>query len=396
MSKHGMSRRALCAGTGAWIAASAAALRVAAGAPFPPDSEAYSPWHLWNDKSIAGTPLALVAAGILAANPHDTQPWLFRVTGERIEIFADLSRNLGAMDALLREMHLGLGCAIENMLLAAPPNGYDASLDVVGGSLLSLGEERATIPAATLRLSKLAPQEPDALYGAIPERHTNRYAYDRNRALAFEWLEFVRQAAAGDDVRLFLFTDGPARDRFDATVIDATAAIIADPEMAYDNMRWMRRSHDAIEAHRDGLTYASAGLSPLMQFLAGLVPLPRSMENHAWLAQTRDTHLASAPVTGLIAVRDRYDRAQSIAAGQTWQRLHLSAAVHGISMQPLNQPIEMVDREMQAGSETRWAARVDRLANPGWQTTFAFRAGYCNEAASPSPRRALRDVVRLG
>ena len=77
--------------------------------------------------SIRNTPLALVAAGVIAANPHDTQPWLFAVGDDAIEIFADTSRNLGAMDACVREMHLGLGCAIENMLTAAGANGYAAN-----------------------------------------------------------------------------------------------------------------------------------------------------------------------------------------------------------------------------------------------------------------------------
>ena len=92
----------------------------AAGRPTP-EGDAYAPWRLWDDPSIRGTPLALVAAGVLAANPHDTQPWLFAVSADAIEIFADLSRNLGAMDAYLREMHLGLGCAIENMLSRRAP-----------------------------------------------------------------------------------------------------------------------------------------------------------------------------------------------------------------------------------------------------------------------------------
>ena len=45
--------------------------------PPVPEGDAYAPWTLWNDPSIRGTPLALVAAGVIAANPHDTQPWLF-------------------------------------------------------------------------------------------------------------------------------------------------------------------------------------------------------------------------------------------------------------------------------------------------------------------------------
>ena len=67
--------------------------------------DAYAPWGLWNDPSLRGAPLALVAAAVLAANPHDTQPWLFRISDDAIEVLADLSRNLGAMDAFVREMN---------------------------------------------------------------------------------------------------------------------------------------------------------------------------------------------------------------------------------------------------------------------------------------------------
>jgi hypothetical protein len=33
-------------------------------------------------------PLALVSAAILAANPHNTQPWLFQVSDSRIDLIA--------------------------------------------------------------------------------------------------------------------------------------------------------------------------------------------------------------------------------------------------------------------------------------------------------------------
>ncbi|MCP4414668.1 MAG: hypothetical protein GY808_19095 [Gammaproteobacteria bacterium] len=72
---------------------------------------AYEPWLNWQEEANEG-PLLLVRAGILAANPHNTQPWLFRVTESSIEIYADTSRHLGTMDVYMREMHIGLGCAV--------------------------------------------------------------------------------------------------------------------------------------------------------------------------------------------------------------------------------------------------------------------------------------------
>ncbi len=392
-----LNRRALCtrAGNGLLLAFSGGMLRVADGAGVLPDGEAYSLWQLWNDKSLRGTPLALVAAAVLAANPHDTQPWLFHVRDDAIAIYADVSRNLGAMDAFVREMHLGIGCAIQNALLAAPSNGYAAEIDVEPGSLLSLHERRAPVLAATLRLARQKPAAPDTLYRAIPERHTNRYAYDRTRPPAAVWRGFAGRADVSDDVRVVLFEDGPQRARFDAAVIEATEAIIADRTMIADSDRWIRTSHSDIEAHRDGPTLDAAGLSIFTLWMAKLLPVSEDMSHQAWLSQTRDKQVPSAPVTGIIAVRDRYDRVSTIAAGRTWQRLHLAATVHGIAMQPLNQPIEMVDRERQTGRGDRWARRMTELTGADCQATFSFRAGYADESAGPSPRRALKDVVRM-
>src|SRR5580693_1643101 len=98
---NAMNRRGMLGWTGGTLvlASTGGLLRAATALDALPEGDAYSPWQLWNAPSLRNTPLALVSAAVLAANPHDTQPWLFRVKDESIEVFADLSRNLGAMDA---------------------------------------------------------------------------------------------------------------------------------------------------------------------------------------------------------------------------------------------------------------------------------------------------------
>src|SRR5271165_2669149 len=358
-----------------------------------PEGDAYAPWGLWNDPSLRGAPLALVAAAVLAANPHDTQPWLFRISDDAIEVLADLSRNLGAMDAFVREMHLGLGCAIENMLVAAGPNGYDAEVEVVEGSLENLAERRSPVAAASVRLKKRPPSAIDDSYRSIALRHTNRYAYERAKPVPADWLQFSRQAGSDEGAVVILFDEGEDRRAFDAAVVDATQAIIDDKIMIADSDHWFRSSRAEIEAHRDGPTLDAAGLSFFALTYARLFSVSPETSHAAWLNQTRDVQLASAPLTGLIAVSDRHDRKATLAAGRIWQKLHLSATARGLAMQPLNQPIEMIDRERQSGRGDQWARHIARLTGDEWQATFSFRAGFASRPAPASPRRRLKDVV---
>src|ERR1700751_2947243 len=110
------------------------------------------------------------------------------------------------------------------MVEAAGPNGYDAEFEAVEVSLADLGERRAPVLAASLRLKRRSPTAPDELYRAIALRHTNRYAYERERPPPADWLETARQTAAGRGARLLLFDEGDGRRAFDAAVVEATQA----------------------------------------------------------------------------------------------------------------------------------------------------------------------------
>src|ERR1700678_3905134 len=97
------------------------------------EGPAYQPWKDWQHEKSG--PLTLVRAAILAASPHNTQPWLFKVADSSIEMHIDTRRNVGALDPYLREDHIGMGCALENLMLAAAANGYAATATLQPGKL---------------------------------------------------------------------------------------------------------------------------------------------------------------------------------------------------------------------------------------------------------------------
>jgi len=354
---------------------------------------AYSPWSEWRGDAADGVKRPLRAA-ILAASPHDTQPWFFEVGGDAIAVFADRARNLGAFDPFRREMHLGLGAAIENLVLAARACGLAADVAPTHGTL-SLSPDATPVLVARVAFAP-APVARDALFDAIPHRHTNRGPYRADQSIGAESLRRLADLCTDDEVRVVFVTDGHARGELGALIVEATDRIINDPQMAADSARWMRQDWRAITAHRDGLTTDAIGLPPLITAAAKLLPdLNVKSVDRGWLSWTSDVEIPTAPVLGILLVRNRLDMGAAIQAGRAWQRLHLAATAEGLAAHPLNQPVECIDRNAMLGRADNFGPAIAKFgAAPGWEPTFTFRLGVAEHAANPSPRRALEQVLR--
>ena len=352
---------------------------------------AYEPWHRWRESRESG-PLALVQAAILAANAHNTQPWRFSVTNDRITLYADPARNIGNFDPFRREMHLSLGCALENMLLAARAQGLEAKLETTPGRFTPTPSQG---PVAELHLIP-GERATSELFYAIARRHTYRGPYQRERAISAQLQAELQNLAVNfPDLRLFLFADEAERSRLGGLIVSATEAIVADKEMAADSARWFRFDWDAVQRNRDGITLDAVGLPPLINAAAKILPSVSQEEaDRTWLKDTRDIHVATAPLLGMIGVSDLFDRPTALAAGRLWQRIHLWATARGLVAHPLNQPSERVDRERQLGQPTRTAeALAQFMGGRDWQPTFIFRMGYADRTPRLSPRRPLEEVL---
>ncbi len=356
------------------------------------DGPAYQPWKDWQTEETS-PPLSLVKAAILSANAHNTQPWLFRATDRRIDLYADLSRNLGAFDPYRREMFISLGCALENLVVAASYEGLSTDVELMPGTLPPPAGTAMTL-VAQVDLAHGTPAK-DPLYPQIHRRHTNRGAYASGRKIKPDIISELEQAVAGHDVQMALFPRGQQWAKLGGVIVDATRQIVSDHTMAADSAKWFRFDWDDLQEHRDGVTLDAAGLPPLLAIGAKMLPTPSSKTSDLqWLSATRDVHVATSAMLGMILVDDLYGREASLRAGRAWQRLHLKATELGLALQPLNQPVEIVDREYELGKTPLMAADLAQIAGSvDWRPTFVFRMGYPDRPASPSPRRALNDVL---
>ena len=349
------------------------------------DGPAYDAWENWRSDP---TLLGVVAAAILAANPHNTQPWIFHVTADSIQLYADPARRTGTLDSLDREHHIGLGCALENLALAAAARGYRTTV-----ALLPNPSDATHV--ATVSLTE-APTDVSDLHDAIGDRHSNRGPYTAT-AVPSDVLSTLDSVAAGlDGVSVRWFTTPTDRTALGAMIIDATRAIIDDEEQSKDSFAWFRNNRDDIDTHLDGLTLDAQGLSPVVLAAAKILPATTRVAGDSfWLDQTRTVHTATAAAYGIITVVDPDDRSLQLIGGRLLQRIHLAATVAGLGLQHMNQITERIDRDARLTQPTKFAAGMDALlAQPGLHALSTFRIGHPVRAGRLSPRRPVSEVIR--
>ena len=379
-SPRGLSRRRLLAGglagAGA-IAAGAGALALADQAS--EDAPAYAHWHR-QEKGDLGDLEYLVMCATLAPSPHNTQPWRFHLEDGRILLHADLARHLGAADARFRMMQVGLGCALENLDVAAARLGLRCRID------LSQADARFAVDGHCARIELTpGPVERQPVFDAMFRRQTTRAAFDAQEVPAVVRGRLERAAAGLPGVRLQWLQASPTSDPVGDAVRQAARDYLNEARHRA-GMQWFRIKRAEWERRGDGIAVFNSDAPPLAKRYVEHFVAPSDVMGAAF----RDGEIASVdrlsaatPLWGLV-VADGTGPRQRLLAGRLAERVYLHATALGFGVQPMCYPTETA-----AG-----AATLRRLASvpDGHEPVFLFRLGRSGLVAR-SVRRPLREVI---
>jgi len=320
---------------------------------------------LWSHRD-PGTLEGLVHFATLAANSHNAQAWRFSATTEGVSIYTDLSRSLPVADPDNHHLFASLGCAAENLMLAAGTTGRSSAL-----SFSDEGQGRIDVSFGAAGTA-------DPLFGAILDRQCTRSDYD-GRSVPTADLSALATAARVDGAEVTLVTERSRIERVLELILTANAAQVANPAFVAELKSWLRFNARAAIDTGDGLFSASSG-NPTVPTFIGRFMFDRfftvAAENDRYARQVRSS-------SGLAVIHsDVNSPARWVQAGRCYQRFALHATTLGIRHAHLNQPIEVptVRPELQSllGLGTR---RPDMLV----------RFGY----AAPMPRSLRRPVTAV-
>ena len=308
--------------------------------------------------------LELVRLACLAANSHNTQPWKFRLAANSVTVVPDFSRRAAIVDPDDHHLFASLGCAVENIVQAAPLLGLAPSVELPA-------DLRGGI---TVRLESTA-IGPSPLGEMINRRQCTRTAFD-GRQVASEDLRALEAAAAGGTASVTLLTSRGDIGRLGKLIADATAVQMQDGAFVTELKSWIRFSYAEALATRDGLFSRCTGNpampGPVGRLLFGLIATAAS-ESKRYAEQMDAT-------SGIAVFSSAEDNPHHwFEAGRSCQRFALEATRLGLKYAFVNQPVEVPAFRPEL---LRLAGRAEGRAD------FIVRFGY-----GPEMPRSLRRPV---
>jgi hypothetical protein len=267
----------------------------------------------------------IVRYATLAANGHNTQPWKFKLQENGIEIHPDSSRHLAAVDPIDREQWISLGCALENLVIAAGAAGFASEIIYPEGKSNFI---KVNLQSSTPSLS--------SLFSAIPVRQSTRTEY-RTESVLQDILNQVHAISTEPGVVL-QFIEGKIEIERTLEYVNAgNLKQYADKAFLDELIHWLRFNQKEALASMDGLYSKCSGSPTVPRWLGEMFVSGTKPKSQA----DADAKKLRSSAGAVVIASERDDPESWVRCGQVFERLSLQLTTLELKSALLNQPIEI-------------------------------------------------------
>ena len=313
----------------------------------------------------------LVKFGVLAPSSHNSQPWKFRVGDDFIEVLPDFARALPATDERHSQLYVSLGCALENILIAADAYGIAGQV-----SYRQEGDHH---------LARLTFSFPETARSTIPEKHrihvitkraTNRSPHE-SRPIPDDLIKAI-EAENNDQIRAHFVTEQEKRHKIADYISEGADISMSDTQFRHELADYMipNNSHKGIGMTGDTIGLGLVGSWILPKVLRRVNPRDRMRE--------QDHKLYKEQTTAFVVVTCRDDSPEGwMEAGRAYMRLALDAELVGATTN--NHAAPIAPRPVQK--------KLADLVGSQWLPQLCFRIGFPTKPMPHSPRLTAQETT---
>lgn len=303
----------------------------------------------------------LLQYAILAPSSHNSQPWEFGIADTEVTVGAAESRWLDAADPDKRELYISVGCAIENLCVAAANFDFEPMVEYHDPST------DGHVATVTLRDSSgMTTPRPSDRFDALTTRYTSHEPFDKE-PLGEEIREKLEALVVEEDVSVHLVDDLKTKGAISELQAAADRQLMEDPAYRKELGRWIGRG--------------ALGNSWLMARIGQAVVTHLDIGDRE--AAKNSALVDSAPVVAVLTTESDQPAAQ-VRTGQVFERLALRATTEDLALHPMSQTLERPELRTEL-----------REILPGEQGVpqHLFRLGYADETPSHTPRWPLETFL---
>jgi hypothetical protein len=354
------------------------------------------PWNKNYASKYTDPRVRLTAAGLLAANNHNMQPWKVKLDKEDPMVFylyADSSRTTKEVDPFYRQMMITQGTFLEYVRVAGEKEGFHADIamfpegEYEEGDILSSMDQK---PVAKITLLPAKPEE-SPLYNGMYLADTNRGNY-KLEAPDSSQISALLKLPDQQGLTIKLYTEKSDLEQIGNYVMEG-AKIEAGVTSAMDESNAIFRANEKEKnKYRWGYSVEGQGASGFKRYLLqGLITLFPSInegkgasENFIHYTKTAVDHTSAYAVITTTG----NSRTDQVLSGMLYSRLILRGHTLGLAMQPLSQVLEEYPQMRQPYDNFR-----NHYASQGQTVQMLFRIGKPEASASNSMRRDVMSFI---